>query len=77
LDGFLRFSLKTDGDGFFSVGLKIGSSDLVICTSKPPQQFLGLGLKIKQALVYRLRHETNGGMTAWDTRRDLVACFGW
>jgi hypothetical protein len=77
LDGFLRFSLKADVDGFFSLALKIGSSDLVICTSKSPQQFLGLGLKIKQASVYRLRHETDGGTTTWDTRRDLVACCAW
>jgi hypothetical protein len=36
-----------------------------------------LGLKTKQASVCRLRHKTNGGKSARDTRRDLAACFVW
>jgi hypothetical protein len=32
---------------------------------------------IEWALVCRLHHKTNGGRSAWDTRRDLVACFTW
>jgi hypothetical protein len=59
------------------LGLKTGSFGLVICASKSPQRFLGFGLKTKQVLVYRLRHKTDGGRTAWDTRRDLVAWFAW
>jgi hypothetical protein len=39
---------QNQGGGWFSgLGLKTGSSDLVIWASKSPQQFLGLGLKIK------------------------------
>jgi hypothetical protein len=49
----------------------------VIWSSKSPSQFLGLGLKIKQASVYQLHHKTDGGRTAQDTRRDLPACFTW
>jgi hypothetical protein len=37
--------------------------------------FPGLGLKTKWASVYRLRHKTDGGRSARDTRRDLVACL--
>jgi hypothetical protein len=61
--------------GFPCSGLKISSSSLVIWASKSPRRFLGLGLKTKRALVYRLRPKTNGGRTTWDMRRDLVACF--
>jgi hypothetical protein len=60
-----------------SLGLKIGSSGLVIWASKSPRRFLGLCLKTKWVSVYRLRHKTNGGRSAWDTRRDLAACFTW
>jgi hypothetical protein len=61
--------------GFSSLGLKISSYGLVIWASKSPQQFLGLGLKTKRALVCRLRHKTDGGRSARDTHRDLAACF--
>jgi hypothetical protein len=59
LGRFLRFDLKTSGDGFlvepqnqggagfFGLGLKIGSYGLVIWISKSPQRFLCLGLKTK------------------------------
>jgi hypothetical protein len=38
------------------LGLKTGTSSLVIWASKSLRRFLGLGLKIKQASVCRLRH---------------------
>jgi hypothetical protein len=61
--------------GFPGLGLKTGSSGLVIWTSKSPRRLLSLGLKTKQALVCWLRHKTDGGRTTRDTRRDLVGCF--
>jgi hypothetical protein len=67
---------QNQGDGGFSgLGLKIDSSGLVIWASKSPRRFLGLGLKTKWASVCRLRHKTDGGRSAWDTHRDLVACL--
>jgi hypothetical protein len=60
---------------FLALGLKISSCGLVIWVSKSPRQFLGLGLKIKWASVCRLRHKIDGERLAWDTRRDLAACF--
>jgi hypothetical protein len=69
---------QNQGGGRFSgLGLKTDSFGLVIWASKSPRRFLGLGLKIKWALVCRLRHKTNGGRSAWDTHRDLAACFAW
>jgi hypothetical protein len=56
------------GGGFPGLGLKIGSSGLVIWASKSPRRFLGLGLKIKQTLVCRLHHKTDGGRSVRDTR---------
>jgi hypothetical protein len=56
------------GEGFSGLGLKTGSSGLVIWTSKSPRRFLGLGLKIKQVSVCRLCHKTDGGRSVWDTR---------
>jgi hypothetical protein len=47
----------------------------MICVSKLPRRFLGLGLKTMQASVCRLCHQTDGGRRAWDMHRDLVACF--
>jgi hypothetical protein len=49
------------------LGLKTSSSSLVICASKPPRRFLGLGLKTKHASVCRLCHKTNGRRMACDT----------
>jgi hypothetical protein len=64
--------------GFSGLGLKTDSCDLVIWPTKSPRRFLGLGLKTKWAMVCQLRHKTDGRIkTAWDTRRDLVACFTW
>jgi hypothetical protein len=73
--GFLFESQNQGGGGFPDLGLKTGSSGLVIWASKSPQRFLGLDLKIKWASIYRLRHKTDGGRSVWDTRQNLVACF--
>jgi hypothetical protein len=75
--GFLVEPQNQGGGGFPGLGFKTGSSSLVIWASKSPRRFLGLGLKIKQASVCRLRHKTNGRRSARDTRRDLAACFTW
>jgi hypothetical protein len=58
--GFLVEPQKQGDGGFPGLGLKIGSSGLVIWASKSPRRFLGLGLKTKQASVCRLRHKTDG-----------------
>jgi hypothetical protein len=63
--------------GFPILGIKIGISGLVIWASKSPRRFLGLAFKTKQASICQLRHRTDGGRMAWDTRRDLAACFAW
>jgi hypothetical protein len=73
--GFLVEPQNQGGGGFFDLGLKTGSSGLVIWASKSPRRFLGLGLKIKWASVCRLRHKTDGERSARDTRRDLAACL--
>jgi hypothetical protein len=75
--GFLVEPQNQGGGGFPNLGLKTGSFGLVIWASKSPRQFLRLGIKIKWASVCRLRHKTDGGRSAWDTRRDLAACFVW
>jgi hypothetical protein len=54
--------------GFLSLGLKTDNFDLVIWASKLTCQFIGLGLKTKQALVCWLCHKTNEGRTVCDTR---------
>jgi hypothetical protein len=73
--GFLVEPQNQGGGGFPGLSLKIGSSGLVIWASKSPRRFLGLGLKTKWASVCRLRHKTDGGSSARDTRRDLAACL--
>jgi hypothetical protein len=45
--GFLVVPQHQGGGGFTDLGLKTGSSDLVIWASKLSRQFLGLVLKIK------------------------------
>jgi hypothetical protein len=63
-DSFSQFDLKTDSYG------------LVIWFSKSPRQFLGLCLKTKRAMVYRLCHKTDRRIkTVRGTHRDLAACF--
>jgi hypothetical protein len=73
--GFLVEPQNQGGGGFPSLDLKTGSSSLVICASKSPRRFLGLGLKTMQASVCQLRRKTDGGRSTRDTRRDLAA-FG-
>jgi hypothetical protein len=73
--GFLVELQNQGGGGFFGLGRKTGSSGLVIWVSKSPRRFLGLGLKTKHASVCLLRHKTDGGISARDTRRDLAACL--
>jgi hypothetical protein len=75
--GFLVEPQNQGGGGFPGLGLKTGSFGLVIWASKSPWRFLGLDLKTMQALVCWLRHKTDGGRSAWDTHRDLVACLVW
>jgi hypothetical protein len=75
--GFLVEHQNQDGIGFPSLGLKIGSSGLMIWASKSLRRFLGLGLKTKWVSVYRLHHKTDGGRSARDMHRDLAACFAW
>jgi hypothetical protein len=75
--GFLVEPQNQGGGGFLILGLKTGSFSLVIWASKSLRRFLGLGLKTNWASVYQLRHKTDGGMSARDTRRDLAACFAW
>jgi hypothetical protein len=72
---FLVEPQNQGGEWFFDLGLKTGSSDLVIWVSKSPRRLLSLSLKIKQASVCRLRQKTNGGRSAWDIHRDLAACL--
>ena len=73
--GFLVEPQNQGGGRFPGLGLKTGSSGLVIWASKSLRRFLGLGLKTKWASVCRLRHKTDGGRSARDTRRDLAACL--
>jgi hypothetical protein len=72
---FLVEPQNQGGGEFPGLSLKTGSSGLVIWASKSPRWFLGLGIKTKQASVCGLRHKTDGGRSARDTRRDLAACL--
>jgi hypothetical protein len=76
-DDFLVEPQNQCGRRFPSLGLKIGSSGLMIWASKSPRRFFDLDIKTKWASIYRLRHKTDGGRSAWDTRRDLAPCFTW
>jgi hypothetical protein len=71
--GFLVEPQNQGAGEFPGLVLKTGCSGLVIWASKSPRRFLGLDLKTMQASVYRLRHKTDGGRSARDTRRDLAA----
>jgi hypothetical protein len=73
--GFFVEPQNQGGREFPDLGLKTGSSDLVIWASKSLRQFLSLGLKTKQASVYLLHYKTDVGRSTRDTRRDLVACL--
>jgi hypothetical protein len=73
--GFLVEPQNQGGGGFFGLGVKTDSYRLLIWVSKSPRWFHDLGLKTKHATFCRLRHKTDGRATAWDTHRDLAACF--
>jgi hypothetical protein len=66
--GFLVDHQNQGGGGFSGFCLKIDSFGLVIWTSKSPRWFLCLCFKTKQTSVCRLRHKTDGGRLARDTR---------
>jgi hypothetical protein len=66
--GFLVEPQNQGGGGFPGLDLKTGSFGLVIWVSKSPRRFFGLRLKTKWALVCRLRHKTDRGRSARDTR---------
>jgi hypothetical protein len=72
--GFLVEPQNQGGGGFPCLGLKIGSSGLVIWALKSPRRFLALGLKTKWASGCRLCHKTDRGRSAQNTNRDLAAC---
>jgi hypothetical protein len=55
--GFLVEPQNQGCGGFLGLGLKTGSSGLVIWASKSPPRFLGFGPKTKQASVCRLCHK--------------------
>jgi hypothetical protein len=65
--GFIVERQNQGDGGFLDLGLKTGSSGLVIWDSKSLQWFLDLGPKTKWASVYRLHHKTDGGRSVWDT----------
>jgi hypothetical protein len=65
---FLVEPQNQGGGEFLGLGLKTGSSGLVIWASKSPRWFLGLGIETKEASVCRLCHKTDGGRSAQDTR---------
>jgi hypothetical protein len=66
--GFLVEPQNQGGGGFPGLGLKTGSSSLVICVSKSLRRFLGLCLKTMQASVCQLHHKIDRGRSAQDTR---------
>jgi hypothetical protein len=74
---FLVEPQNQGGGGFLGLGLKTGSSGLIIWASKSPRRFLSLDLKTKWASICWLRHKTDRGRSAWDMHRDLAACFTW
>jgi hypothetical protein len=75
--GFLVGPQNQGGGGFFGLGLKTGSSGLVIWALKSSRRFLSLSLKTKQASVCRLHHKTDRGRSARDTHQDLAVYLAW
>jgi hypothetical protein len=73
--GFLVEPQNQGGGGFNRLSLKTDSYDLMICALKLQRRIFGLGLKTEQTSVCRLRYKTDERAMAWDTRRDLAACF--
>jgi hypothetical protein len=72
----VRFLIESQNQDrrFPGLDLKTSSSSLVIWASK---WWLGLGLKTIRASICRLRHKIDGGRSARNKRRDLMACFAW
>jgi hypothetical protein len=75
--GFFIEPQNQGGGGFSGLGLKTGNHGLMIWASKSPRRFLGFSIKTKRASICQLHHKTDGGRSAWDTHRDLAACFMW
>jgi hypothetical protein len=73
--GFLVEPQNQSGGVFPGLGLKTDNFGLMIYASKSLRRFLGLDLKTKWASVCRLCYKTDGGRSAWDTRRDIAASF--
>jgi hypothetical protein len=73
--GFLLEPQNQGGAGFLSLGLKTDRFGLVIWASKSLRWFLSLGLRTKWTSICRLHCKIDGGRSAWDTHRDLVAYF--
>jgi hypothetical protein len=73
--GFLVEPQNQGGGWFLGLGLKTGSFGLMIWALKSLRRFLGLVFKTRWASICRLRHKTDGGRSAQDTRRDLATCF--
>jgi hypothetical protein len=71
--GFLVEPQNQGGRGFPGLGLKTGSSGLVIWASKSPRRFLGLGLKTKWASVCRLRQVGAGHASRSSSLLDVEA----
>jgi hypothetical protein len=65
---FLVEPQNQGGGGFPSLGLKTDSFGLLIWGLKITATVSGLGLKTKWASVCQLRHKTDGGRSARDTR---------
>jgi hypothetical protein len=59
------------GGGFSGLGLKIGSSSLVIWASKSPRRFLGLDLGLLVA------SQNRRSRSARATHQDLAVCLAW
>jgi hypothetical protein len=62
--GFLVEPQNQGGGWFSGLGIKTGSSGVVIWASKSPRRFLGLYLKTKQASGCRLPHKIDGRVMA-------------
>jgi hypothetical protein len=75
--GFLVEHQNQGDEGFSGLGIKTGSSGLMIWASKSPRRFLILVLKTKLTLLCQLRHKTDGERSARDTRRDLAVYLTW
>jgi hypothetical protein len=73
--GFLVKPQNQGGGGFPGLGLKTGSSGLVIWASKSPRRFLDLGLKTKWASVCRWREVGAGHVLRSSSLLGVEACL--